>query len=97
MINFGWYLIGENFFNFSQTDMVETNITEISPQKLQQYEHETLLDILIIVTILTLLLCLLGLYVEFSKLLNKPNQDETEEWVSKQLLNAQEYVINAKS
>ena len=68
-------------------------MTSIDSSKLQRYEHETLLNILIIITIITLVLCVAGWYVEYSKALNKPNQDETEEMVMKQLLDAQEYVL----
>lgn len=64
-------------------DMVESNIISVNDSKLKPYENESLLNILIIITILTIMLCIFGLYVEFSKALTKPNQDETEEWVSR--------------
>jgi len=65
--------MGENFFNYTTESMVSSNITSVNSSKLEIYEHETLLNIFIIVTIITLVLCAAGWYVEFSKAFNKPN------------------------
>lgn len=49
------------------------------------YEHDNLLDTLVTITILTIIFCLIGGYVEMSNMFDKPNQDDSAEQIAQLL------------
>ncbi len=73
ILNFGRYLISEKFFNYSYGDFIVSNVTKVKLDNMTPYQHDNLLDTLVTITILTVIFCIVGGYVEMSNMFDKPN------------------------
>lgn len=91
IINFGRYFLGEQFFNYASENRIVSEVydpTDIYYDGLEP--NINLSNFLLSAVFITLLFVAIGWYVEISNWFQKPNQDDTEEWVSAYLQSGEE-------
>jgi len=60
LINFGQYLMGPKFFNYTDESLIQVSVFKEDPKNLDPFRYDSLADFFIGLTILTIILCCLG-------------------------------------
>ena len=84
-MNAGKYFLGENYFNYTAQSNIAINVTDPKETliKVDTNTRQGLKYGLFVLVIVTVLLCLIGWCVEYTRWGNKPNFDESEEFMLK--------------